>query len=142
MIVTTRFPAANGFNNVFDDLFGTLQHKSKSNKNDSIVPVNIVESEKGCTISFSAPGRIKEAFKINFENGLLTVGYAKGSDDKETEDKFIRKEFENGAFKRSFSLDKEVNADEIEAKYENGVLTVFVPKKQITNSSTKQIVIQ
>jgi HSP20 family protein len=76
------------------------------------------------------PGRNKEDFKINVDKGLLTVSYEKKEEAETKEVKSIRKEFSFQSFKRSFSLDEKINAEGIEAKYENGILKVFLPKKK------------
>ena len=143
MIVTKTYPAAKSINNVFDDFFGTLPGTWASETKVSSAPVNITETEAGYQLDFSVPGRSKEDFKINLENKLLTISYEKaGAATEEKETKSIRKEFSLSGFKRSFSVDDKVNTDGIEAKYENGTLKVFLPKKEEVKNSPKQISIQ
>jgi HSP20 family protein len=105
-------------------------------------PVNIYESECGYNLDFNVPGRNKEDFKINLDKGLLTVSYEKQEQAENKDVKSIRKEFSFQSFKRSFSLDEKINADGIEAKYENGVLKVYLPKKEEVKIAPKQISIQ
>ena len=142
MIVTKTFPARNSFNNVFNDLFGTLQSNLEVQTKTSDVGVNILELEKGYELSFNAPGRKKENFKVSADDGLLTISYEAEKSDDATNKKFVRKEFENGNFKKSFNLDKQMNTEGIEAKYVDGILNVFIPKKDEVKNNPKQISIQ
>ena len=143
MILTKTYPASKSLNSVFDELFNafpaTLVNEGIAN---SSAPVNINESENGYILDFSVPGRNKEDFKINVEKGLLTVSYEKKEQADAKELKAVRKEFSFANFKRSFNLDGKVNADSIEAKYENGILKVLLPKKEEVKNTTKQISIQ
>ncbi len=126
-------------NNLLDELFNTVP--ANWNKGLNIPPVNIHETEDGYHLELQAPGLQKEDFKINVEKGLLTVSFQK-SDNEEKAYKTHRREFSVSSFKRSFSLDEKVNADEIKAKYEAGVLQIFLPKKEEVKVSPKQIEIQ
>ncbi len=91
-------------------------------------------------MEFNVPGRNKEDFKLNIEKDLLTVIYEKKEETQPY--KTIRKEFVFSSFKRSFSLDEKINAEAIEAKYENGILKVYLPKKEEVKIAPKQISIQ
>lgn len=143
MILTKSYPANRSLNTVFDELFNTFPSTfGGETRNTSAAPVNISESENGYNVDFIVPGRNKEDFKINVENNLLTVSYEKQAQTENKEVKSIRQEFSFQSFKRSFSLDEKINADGIEAKYENGVLKVYLPKKAEVKNSPKQISIQ
>ena len=127
-------------NNIFDELFNTVPANRNSALN--VPPVNIHENEDGFHIELQVPGLQKEDFRINAEKGLLTISYEKKSDNEQTNYKTHRREFSVSSFKRSFSLDEKVNADEIKAKYDAGVLQIFLPKKEEVKVSPKQIEIQ
>ncbi len=126
-------------NNIFDELFNTVP---AWNRTLNVPPVNIHENENGYHIELQVPGLQKEDFKINVEKGLLTISYEKKSEDEKKNYKTHRREFSVSSFKRSFLLDEKVNADEIKAKYDAGVLQVFLPKKEEVKVSPKQIEIQ
>ena len=131
----------NNVNSIFDELFNTVP--ATWNKALNVPPVNIHENEDGFHLEIQVPGLQKEDFKINVEKGLLTISYEKKSENNEQKNyKTHRKEFSILSFKRSFSLDEKVNADEIKAKYEAGVLQIFLPKKEEVKISPKQIEIQ
>ena len=76
------------------------------------------------------------------ENGLLTIRYEKKEEKVEKEVKTIRREFAFQSFKRSFSLDDKIDTVGIQAKYENGVLYIVLPKKEALPPAQQKIVIQ
>jgi HSP20 family protein len=134
---------AKNLNNVFDEFFGFPSAWGRDfNQNWNIPAANIHETNDGFHIELNAPGRNKEDFKISVENGLLIIGFEKKEETEQKDYKTIRREFSYNSFKRSFSLDDKVNADNIQAKYENGVLKLFIPKKEEVKSAPKQISVQ
>jgi len=145
MIVTKAFPVNRNLTNVFDELFNSLPSANEARTNATAL-VNINENDNGYSLEFNVPGRNKEDFKINVDKGLLTVSYETKEEtenkDENKDVKSIRKEFSFRSFKRSFTLDEKVNAEGIEAKYENGILKVFLPKKEEVKIAPKQISIQ
>ena len=68
-------------------------------------------------LELSAPGRSKEDFKVSIENGLLTISYEKKEEVKNDDVKNVRREFSFKSFKRSFSLDEKVDAENIQANF-------------------------
>jgi HSP20 family protein len=105
-------------------------------------PVNIHETEEAYHLELSAPGRSKEDFKLSIDNGQLTVSFEKKEETSKEEYKTIRKEFSFRSFKRSFNLDDRIDANGIQAKYENGVLKLYLPKKEQVKETAKQINVQ
>jgi len=143
MIVTKAFPVNKNLTNVFDELFNSLPSAWGSEvRSNTTTPVNISENDNGYNVEFNVPGRNKEDFKINVDNGLLTISYEKKEETENKDVKSIRKEFSFRSFKRSFTLDEKINAEGIEAKYENGILKVFLPKKEEVKVAPKEISIQ
>ena len=104
--------------------------------------VNIDESDESFHLSFIAPGRKKEDFKIIVEKNVLTVSYDLPADQKSENLKQIRKEFTLQPFKRTFTLDEKVEVGDIKASYENGILLVNLPKKEQVKIKPKEITIQ
>ncbi|MBS1915869.1 MAG: Hsp20/alpha crystallin family protein [Bacteroidetes bacterium] len=135
-------PVQKNFGNLFEEFFNELPAfagKEWNKENWGSVPVNIHETPDAYHIEVSAPGRNKEDFKINIENGLLTISYEKKEEAKKEDYKTVRREFTYKSFKRSFTLDDKVNADNIQAKYENGLLKLLVPKKEQVKENARQI---
>jgi HSP20 family protein len=111
-------------------------------RNDSFFPaVNIGENENAYQLEFNVPGRKKEDFKITFDQSILTIAFEKKEEKKEESKKYIRREFSTQSFKRSFTLDEKINVDGIEAKYEDGILTLTLPKVEEVKVLPKEIAI-
>lgn len=129
------------FNSLFDELLNSFPATwgRDANQAYAIVPVNIHETNEGYHLELNAPGRNKEDFKVNIENGLLTISYEKKEMQEQKDYKTIRREFSFRSFKRSFSIDEKINADGIQARYENGVLKVYLPKKEEVKVTPKEI---
>jgi HSP20 family protein len=139
-----KFNNANGhksLSNFVDEFFQELPAGLGRDWNSSFPPANIHETADAYHLELSAPGRSKEDFRINVENGLLTIGFEKKEENKTEEYKTVRKEFSFKSFKRSFNLDDRIDADGIQAKYESGVLKLYLPKKEQVKESSKQITI-
>lgn len=99
--------------------------------NTTIPSVNIKETENEFEVDMAAPGMVKDDFKIELKNNVLTISSEKQSESQTTERKNItRREFSYQSFSRSFNLPVFVETDQITAKYENGILRVNIPKKE------------
>jgi len=107
----------------------------------SVPPVNIHETNEGFHLELNAPGRNKEDFKVKLEKDLLTISYEQKENPTDQNYKTIRREFQYKGFKRSFSLDDQIQADGIQAKYENGILKLFLPRVEKTVITPKEITI-
>lgn len=106
-----------------------------------IVPnANIVENEKDFKIELAAPGLQRNDFKVEIENGCLCISAEKEKETKEDRKNYRRREFSYNSFSRSFTLPDNLVNDKIDAKYENGILSVTLPKKEVSVSKpAKQI---
>ena len=101
---------------------------------------NINESKDKYKIDLSVPGLKKEDFKIEVDNGILQVSCEKQEDVKETSENYKRKEFSYSSFSRSFQLPDNINEEGIDAKYDNGILTILIPKKEISMPKQKKTI--
>jgi HSP20 family protein len=79
---------------------------------------------------------------VNVEKGLLTISYDKKEESKSEDYKTIRREFGHRSFKRTFTVADQINVEAIQAKYENGILKLFLPKKEQVKENPKQVVVQ
>ncbi|MEN9609266.1 MAG: hypothetical protein RLZZ628_80 [Bacteroidota bacterium] len=98
--------------------------------------VNIIENEHAFKIELAAPGLAKEAFKVHIEKGQLTISAtqkAATETPNPTEIRYTRREFNYSTFKRHFELPDNVDATQIKAAYEQGVLTLTIPKIEPKN---------
>jgi HSP20 family protein len=101
-----------------------------------------METTDDYQLEFNVPGRKKEDFKITVDKNLLTVSFEKSEEQKEETKQFIKREFVTQSFNRSFTLDEKINADDINAKYENGILMLTLPKKEEVKVLPKEIAIK
>ena len=124
-------------NGLFENLFG---NDMISREHAQFMPaVNLSEDEAHYHVELSAPGFDKGDFKIELNEGILSIS-GKHETEKETKEKtFSRKEFSFGSFQRSFSLPEKVNEEAIDARYENGILKVSLSKKEEAKKATKEI---
>jgi len=120
------------FNDLFTRDLWNWGLSNNSTTNTTIPAVNIKETAGSFVVDMAAPGMKKNDFSIELDGNLLTITSEKQDQFEEKNDeKFTRKEFAYQSFQRTFQLPKEVvDADKIEAKYENGVLHLLVPKKE------------
>ena len=127
-----------GFTDLFDnDRFFSNDWFEKDFKH--VLPaVNIKENKNEFKIEFAAPGFTKKDFKINLEENVLTVGAEKKKEKSEEKDSFTRKEFSYNSFTRSFTLPQTVDTDKIDAKYNDGILELNIPKKEETKLLPKK----
>lgn len=125
------FDSGRLFPDVFDfdsELFG---EKSMG----LVIPdANIIENHKDFRIELAAPGLERKDFKVEVDDGILTISSEKKEEKKEEHKNYWRREFSYNSFSRSFKLPENSLSDKIEAKYENGVLNVVVPKKEVSVS--------
>lgn len=116
------------FSDLFNDFFeGVINSNASKSFNPSI---NIKESDTQFKLEIAAPGLKKEDFKINLENDVLSISAEKNEEKSEKNEKYTRKEFSYASFSRSFTLPEVADNEKIVANYENGVMTLVIPKKE------------
>ena len=92
--------------------------------------VDIAESENSFELQIVAPGLNKEEFKIEVNDNYLTVSGERKFTDEKKEKNFHSIETQYGSFSRSFGLPENVDATKIQAKYNNGILELTLPKDE------------
>ena len=126
--VSERLPA------VFDDFFKPWNEWFDDSNGGffgrmtKIPAVNITEQKDEYKVSLAAPGLKKDDFKIEVEGNMLTISSEKEEKKDESDKKFTRKEYSYSSFSRSFTLPEEINMEKIDAKYEDGVLKISLPR--------------
>jgi HSP20 family protein len=126
------FPGLNMFDDFFSRDLWNWSLNNNSTTNTTIPLVNIKETNENFEVEMAAPGMNKEDFKVELDGNVLTITSEKRNEQEIKEgERYSKREFSYQSFQRSFQLPKEVvDADKIEAKYENGVLRLVVPKKE------------
>ena len=125
---------------LFDDMFpfdDSFFAPSKKNplygKNASrVMKTDIKETEGSYELDIDLPGFKKDEITAELKDGYLTVSAEKGldKDEEDKKGKYIRKERYAGALSRTFYLGEEIREEEIKAKFENGILSVSIPKEE------------
>ena len=103
-----------------------------SNSGTTLPAVNVKENAENFIVEMAAPGMKKEDFKVELNNNVLTISSEQKHEHEEKDnERYTRKEFSYQSFQRSFQLSREaVDAENIQAKYENGVLHLLIPKRE------------
>ena len=135
-LVKTKGNLLNPLPMLFDDFFNrdlfNWKNSNFSDTNSTIPAVNIKETGENYEVEVAAPGMNKNDFKVELDGNSLIIRSEK-SHQKQTEEgeKYFQKEFSYESFQRIFNLQKDVvDIDKIEAKYENGLLKLLIPKKE------------
>jgi len=133
---------------VFEDFFKPwndwFERGSLFGKMTTVPPVNIVENEDNYVLSLAVPGMKKDDFKIALDGLMLTISAEKDENSENKEDRFSRREYNFCSFSRSFTLPEDVKPEYIEAKYEDGLLKIVLPRLEEVkqNTAIKQIAVQ
>ena len=128
-----------------DETFGKdfLKDFFDFESNPTVPDVNVREKQDEYVIELAAPGLEKNDFNVDVQNNVLVISSKKEQKDEDNKDNFLRREFSYSSFQRSFSLPEGVNADDIKAKHENGVLYITIPKKdELKQKPSKKIEIK
>jgi HSP20 family protein len=92
--------------------------------------LNIKETDDNFEIELAAPGYGKKDFNVTIGDGCLNIAAEKESSEEEKEDNYTRREFSYNSFERSLQLPESVKEEEIKAKYNDGILSFKLAKKE------------
>ena len=112
----------------FPDVDKALYGKHAKN----LMKTDVKDTKDGYEVDIDLPGFKKDEIKIQLNNGTLTVSAAKGldKDEEDKEKKYVRRERYAGAMSRSFYVGEHVTEEDVHPKYENGILSFTIPKKE------------
>lgn len=131
-MVQNFFGAENPFD--FDEKFFFPE------KSMEVPSANVIENDNEFKLELSAPGFDKKDFKLEVQEGMLNIAAEKEHKSEEKKENYRKKEFSYSSIRRSFALPENVKDDQIDAKYENGILNVVLPKKAIEGSKPKKAI--
>ena len=117
-----------GLDRFFDDFDRSFSGLSFGEKGAWAPAVDIYEDDKAITLKVEAPGMDEKELDVSVEVGHLTIKGERKFENEEKEENFHRIERRYGSFQRTFALPSTVDAENISAKYEKGVLKVVAPK--------------
>jgi HSP20 family protein len=138
----TAFPA---FPALFDDLFSreffNWGNSNFSSTSTTVPLVNIRETSDNFEVEMAAPGMEKKDFKVTLEGNTLTISSHRETQENEKNEGYSRREFSYQSFMRSFILPKDVvKAEEIVAKYDNGLLLLTIPKQEYAKQKGPRLI--
>ena len=112
----------------------------KSAKN--LMKTDIKEMKEGYELAVDLPGFKKDEIQAKLENGYLTISASKGlnNDEKDKEGRYIRQERYTGQCARSFYVGDALKENDIKAKYQDGILTLSIPKKDQKEIAQKKYI--
>ncbi|MBA2458735.1 MAG: Hsp20/alpha crystallin family protein [Gemmatimonadales bacterium] len=134
-MTTTRRPlepwhSLRRLNNVLDEAFGNHQEEDGRTITASWYPAcDVFEDREALKIVAELPGVVPEDVKLSLENNILTIRGEKKQQAEERNERVHRYERSYGAFERTFALPSTVDPERIQARYENGILTVSIPRR-------------
>jgi HSP20 family protein len=114
--------------NQFDDLFNDDHFKTRRLARSFVPAVDIEETREGYLLIADLPGLTAEDVNITVENGVLVLSGERKDERVDEKDGYKRIERSFGSFRRSFTLPKGVNAEQVTAKTEHGQVKVSIPK--------------
>ena len=117
--------------NLLDDFFD-FPFRRYSTNTASLMNTDIKDTDHGYGITMNLPGVKKEDVKAELKNGYLTISAVSGNskDEKDDQGRYIRRERYSGSCSRSFYVGDQLTEEDIKAKFENGTLTMTIPKKE------------
>ncbi len=128
------------FPSVFDEFFKPDWFGGVNTVSSTVPAVNIKEGEKDFSLELAIPGFKKEDFNIEVDNDVLTISSEVKAEKEIKEENYTRREFRVASFKRAFTLPETVDADNINAAYEDGILKLTLPKKEEALPKPKRLI--
>ena len=126
------------FFDIFDDFFTS----NASRKNTSAMKTDIIQLEDGYELQIDVPGFGKEDIRISLDKGYLNIEAKKEEVNEEKDKHYLRRERFLGTCARSFYVGEDIQEEDIKAKYDKGILNLFIPKEGTNKKVTKYIDIQ
>lgn len=129
-LIRTNYPT---LSNLFDDFLntesGNWRRRNYSSTDTTLPKVNIKENDNGFVVEIAAPGMKKKDFNILLDKDILTISSEK-NEETENGSTYLRREFDYQSFQREFTLPDTADGEKINGAYENGILTISIPKKE------------
>lgn len=130
--------------NMLDDFFNNFENQFRRsllsrNEIDFYPLLDVSETNSHYTVELDIPGVKKEDININVDNNILTIRGKKEMDKDHKDSNYYSRERFYGDFTRSMALPSGVNTDKIDADFNNGVLTIKMPKNKATSTKTIEI---
>jgi len=129
------------FDRFFNNDFESWNRDNFSKTNTTLPSLNIKENKDSFFVEVAAPGFEKSDFKIELNNDLLTVSSEKKLNNEVKDgERITKQEFSYQSFSRSFTLPELVDEEKISAKYDNGILSISIPKKEAAKPKSPKLI--
>ncbi|MDG1762764.1 MAG: Hsp20/alpha crystallin family protein [Flavobacteriaceae bacterium] len=128
------------FPSLIDDFINNDWNVKVPSLSTSMPAVNIKELDSQFEIELAVPGKRKDDFEIEVENGILSISSTEEEKQLNENGKFTRREFSYTSFRRSFTLPDSVDPTKIDASYKEGVLQVLLPKHKEAQPQPKKLI--
>ena len=138
--ISTRGDVWDVSRSIFEDFFNDSFFKGTFLPATEI-RADIRENEKEYVVDIEIPGAKKEDIKLDLRDDVLTVSVDRNEEVNEEKGNYIRKERRYGSLSRRFYVEN-IKAEDVEAKYADGILTVTLPKEKENRNNTHKIDIQ
>lgn len=125
----------------FDKIFDTILEEFDERTSYYPLRVDIKEKDNEYLVEAEIPGVNKEDIYLEINDDILSIAVERKEEINEEKENYIRRERKYGSFKRSFYV-RDVDQENIKAKFENGVLHVSLPKKELTPPKENRIPIE
>lgn len=145
-IVKRNSNLLNNFPTLFDDFLNrdifNWNLTNFSETNTTIPAVNIKETSDNYEVEVAAPGMTKKDFSVQLEGNMLTISSVRTTSKEEKEEpRYISREFSYQSFSRTFNMQKDVvDTERIQAKYEDGVLHLLIPKMEHVKQNQPRLI--
>ena len=125
-----------------EDVFNRLWQNNRASGFDSenwAIPLDVVQAGNDMVVKASLPGVDADGISVTLEDGLLTIEAETSAESKKSGSDYLLRERRFGRFHRSLRLPGSVDADKAQPTYENGVLTITIPKEQASKARRLEI---
>lgn len=141
MMPSVRDNFFKGFMNPMEDMLD-FTNSFFDGKKHNVLKTDIKEVDGNYELDMELPGYKKEEIKAKVENGYLTIlaNQKEEKDKKDNKGNYIRRERYQGSVSRSFYVGDSVKQEEIKAKFDNGVLHLMLPKKEVTDQNKENYI--
>lgn len=130
---SAMLPLGSDFDRLFSEMeraFGDIAVPTVGWNVDALMPAaDVAETADAITVRIDLPGHDAKNIAVNVENDVLTVRSERKSENEQKDERMHRTERSYGLYARSFALPATVDAQKAEARYDNGVLTIALPKR-------------
>ena len=128
--------------NFFDDFmdFPSRRMEQDFTNLGALMKTDVKELEDGYEVAIDLPGFKKEDVKAKLKDGYMTVTATRSTEDEGESGKYLRRERYMGTVSRSFFVGRAITEEDIKARFENGILTIGLPKKEVRKADTERYI--